>query len=219
MPGVVWADEFDDLMEEVESEESTDIDDVEDPVEILPEIGDADQLGVFVLDRGFYFTSDVGFVLNIGGMRGISNLQPFISTTIGYDIDENFSGQLYVSQGYVSQNPLTERDSPGGTMGNGTADYSLTNFGLEMVAALRPTARFAVEASAGGGLTRMNPLLTAGDKTDQPAVAPHVVAGFDLKYLTLLTDFSAGVSVNGYTVIINPVIIAVSVSGVFRYTF
>jgi hypothetical protein len=104
-------------------------------------------------------------------------------------------------------------------MGNGTADYSLTNFGLEMVAALRPTARLAIEASAGGGVSRLNPLLTAYDGTDQPGFAPHVVAGVDLKYLTLLTDFSAGVSVNGYTIIINPMVIAVSVSGVFRYTF
>ena len=220
LPGTVWADEIDDLMAEVESEESIEIE--EDfsgtSTEILPEIGEEDQLAVFVLDRGFYFTSDVGVLINFGGTQNNSNVQPFISTTVGYDINEYFSGQFYLSQGYVSQNPLSERDMPGGVMGNGTADYSLTNFGLEAVGALRPTARFAVEGSAGTGVTRLNPLITAEDGSSHLAWAPHVVAGVDFKYLTLLTDFSAGISINAYMVL-NPQILSVSAAGVFRYTF
>ena len=223
MPGAVWADEIDDLMAEVESEESTEpgedvIAPLEASAEILPEIGEQDQLAVFVLDRGFYFTSDVGVLINFGGTQEHSNVQPFISTTFGYDLNEYLSGQVYLSQGYVSQNPLTERDLPGGVMGNGTADYSLTNFGAEVVGALRPTARFAIEGSAGAGITRLNPPLTAEDGNSHSPWAPHLVGGVDFKYLTLLTDFTAGISINGY-LILNPQILAVSASGVFRYTF
>ena len=73
------------------------VDKSEDPsTEILPEIGDEDQLAVFVLDRGLYFASEVGVFINLGGLNGNSNLQPFISTTLGIDIDEIFSGQFVV---------------------------------------------------------------------------------------------------------------------------
>ena len=227
VPAVVWADEIDDIMSEIEGEsdsgqetESAIGEPQEDEV-ILPEIGDEDQLAVFVLDRGFYFASDLGILINFGGTRGNSNLQPFIATVLGYDIDDIFSGELYFSQGYVSQNPLTANDDPAaGLGGNLTADYSLTNVGVAGVAAWRPTARFAVEANVGGGVTRLNPLLTTASdvQVSHGAWAPHVVGGFDLKYLTLLTDFSAGLSVNGYFVI-NPQILALSSSVVVRYTF
>ena len=92
VPTAVWADEIDDIMSEIESEdgppEST------DPGEeqvILPEIGEEDQLAVFVLDRGFYFASDLGVLINVGGTRGNSNVQPFMSIILGYDVDEIFS--------------------------------------------------------------------------------------------------------------------------------
>ena len=220
VPTAVWADEIDDIMAEIESDdgpaEST------GPGEeqvILPEIGDEDQLAVFVLDRGFYFASDLGVLINVGGTRGNSNVQPFMSIILGYDVDEIFSGEMYFSQGYVSQNPLTSNDDPAsGSGGNMTADYSLTNVGVAAVAAWRPTARFAIEGNAGGGVTRLNPLLTTANLGSHPAWAPHLGAGLDLKYLTLLTDFSAGLSLNGFFVI-KPQIIAVSAAAVVRYTF
>lgn len=223
-PSVVWADEIDDIMSEIESgedvvsEQPVAVEKDEDNV-ILPEIGDEDQLAVFVLDRGFYFASDLGVLINLGGTRGNSNIQPFISTVFGYDVNDIFSGEVYLAQGYVSQNPLTAADDPSqGLGGNLTADYSLTNLGVSGVAAWRPTARFALEGNVGGGVTRLNPLLTKADLGSHAAWAPHVGGGFDLKYLTLLTDFTAGLSVNGFFVI-SPQILAVSASGVVRYTF
>lgn len=207
-PAISWADEIDDLMSEIEgSEEETSTDLGDASLEILPEIGDSDQLAVFVLDRGFYFSSDVGVLINLGGVKKYSNVQPFISTTVGYDINEYFSGQAYLSQGYVSQNPLAEEDR------YGTADYSLTNMGAEVVGAWRPTPRFAMEGSFGAGLTRLNPLVA-----NYGAWAPHVVGGVDFKYLTLLTDFTAGIALNGYMVL-NPQILAISTAAVVRYTF
>jgi len=207
-PALGWADEIDDLMSEIESSEEETLTGGEGAsLEILPEIGDSDQLAVFVLDRGFYFSSDVGVLINLGGVNKHSNVQPFISTTIGYDVNEYLSGQVYLSQGYVSQNPLAEEDR------YGTADYSLTNMGGEVVGAWRPTARFAMEGSLGAGLTRLNPLVS-----NYGAWAPHVVGGMDFKYLTLLTDFTAGIAINGYMVL-NPRILAISTAAVVRYTF
>ena len=207
-PAISWADEIDDLMSEIEgSEEETSTDLGDASLEILPEIGDSDQLAVFVLDRGFYFSSDVGVLINLGGVKKYSNVQPFITTTVGYDIKEYISGQAYLSQGYVSQNPLAEEDR------YGTADYSLTNMGAEVVGAWRPTPRFAMEGSFGAGLTRLNPLVA-----NYGAWAPHVVGGVDFKYLTLLTDFTAGIALNGYMVL-NPQILAISTAAVVRYTF
>ena len=192
------------------------VDKSEDPsTEILPEIGDEDQLAVFVLDRGLYFASEVGVFINLGGLNGNSNLQPFISTTLGIDIDEIFSGQFVVSQGYVSQNPLTEADLNPQT---GTLDYSLTSFTLEAVAAAR-VSRFAAEVNLGAGLTRINPQLHASDFTRLAGWSPHVVGGVDFKYLTLLTDFSAGISLNAIYVLMQPSILGLSASGVLRYTF
>ena len=66
VPTVASADEIDDIMSEIESEETSlkegdlGANDENDERIILPEIGDEDQLAVFVLDRGFYFASDLG---------------------------------------------------------------------------------------------------------------------------------------------------------------
>jgi hypothetical protein len=47
---------------------------------------------------------------------------------------------------------------------------------------------------------------------------PHLSGGVDLKYLTLLTDFSAGLSLTGYY-ILGANIPAASAAFVLRYTF
>jgi len=228
VPTAVWADEIDDIMSEIESEdgpaESTDPGEAEEQV-ILPEIGDEDQLALFVLDRGYYFTSDMGVFINFGGTRGNSNLQPFTSIAFGRDFGEYYSLQFTASQGYVSQNPLTANDDASQTStGNMTADYSLSSFTLDNILAIRPSARFAIELSAGPGVTRLNPDLTAANATaanagSQPSWAFHMVEGIDLKYLTLLTDFTAGISLNLFTVFVKPVIVGVSASAAVRYTF
>lgn len=185
----------------------------------LPQIGDEDQLAVFVLQRGFYLSSDLGVFMTFGGVRGYSNVQPFLSIKAGYDIGNYISVQLALSSGYASGNALSMNDAPG-TTGQQVQNYGLFNAGLEVVGALRPTKRFAIEPKLGGGITLINPQPT--DPNDVALVvqspAPHIAFGVDLKYLTLLTDFTAGVSLSGYYVV-GPNIIGAAAAFVVRYTF
>ena len=82
------------------------------------------------------------------------------------------------------------------------------------------TQRFAIEAKVGGGMTRFNPapsLETNPAEADSPLGA-HVAFGADFKYLTLMTNFTAGASITGYFILPYGVP-AVAVGGVVRYTF
>ncbi len=185
----------------------------------LPSIGGEDQLAVFTLQRGFYFSSDLGVFMTFGGVLPYSNVQPYLSMKAGFDVNDYLSVQLSLSHGYSSGNPRTDADQPGST-GQQTANYSLLNVGGEVVFAIRPTERFAIEPMLGGGLTRIYPQISDPKNPSQAlgAAAPHAAFGVDFKYLTLLTDFTAGVSLTGYY-IIGPNIPAAGASFVVRYTF
>ncbi|MBT6491850.1 MAG: adventurous gliding motility protein CglE [Deltaproteobacteria bacterium] len=185
-----------------------------------------DRLANFELDRGFYLSSDVGVLISLGGIQGYSNLQPFVSVRGGYDLSDMFSVQGSVSMGYISQNPISEYDVPL-SAGRQIASYDMTMFAIEGLASFRPTERIAIEPKLGAGLTLLSPAPTdaaiaaaQGCSIDcaMSPVAPHAMAGVDIKYLTLLTDFSAGVSMTGYFVI-GPNILAVSGAFLVRYTF
>jgi hypothetical protein len=184
----------------------------------LPDIGE-DQLAVFKLQRGFYLSSDLGVFMTFGGLNGYSNIQPYLSMKAGVDINDFVSIQLSVAHGYSAGNALSEAESTD-LGGQGTENYSLTNIGGELVFALRPTPRFALEPRVGGGFSLIYPQLT---DPDNPAAvlsdkAPHASFGLDFKYLTLLTDFTAGLSLSGYYVI-GPNIPALGAAFVVRYTF
>jgi hypothetical protein len=185
--------------------------------EEMQQIGD-DQLAVFELQRGFYLSSDLGVLMTFGGTQGYSNLQPFLSLKAGFDFNDYLSVQAALSAGYSSGNPISENDLPGAG-GRDIVDFSLTSAGVEIVAAIRPTERFAIEPKLGGGITTLSPAPT--DPRDVEAsvgsVLPHASAGVDLKYLTLLTDFTAGISLTGYF-IVGPNIPAGAAAFVVRYT-
>jgi hypothetical protein len=195
----------------------------ETAAEDLPQIGE-DQLAVFVLNRGFYANGDLGVFLTLGGVRGYSNVQPYVALKAGFDVGNYVSVQLALASGYSSGNALSQNDAPGAG-GNETVNYGLFMIGAEVVGAIRPTARFAIEPRVGGGVARIDPQptdpnidLRATDAKSVPGLAPQVGGGIDFKYLTLLTDFSAGLSLGGYFVI-GPNIPAVSIAGSVRYTF
>jgi hypothetical protein len=184
-----------------------------------------DRLANFELDRGFYLSSDIGVLISLGGQAGYSNLQPFVSVRSGYDLSDMFSVQGSVSMGYISQNPISPYDDPSTVesfSGKKIASYDLTMFAVEGLASFRPTERIAIEPKIGFGLTLLSPTPTdtAAPCTEcgMSALNPHAMGGVDIKYLTLLTDFSAGVSMNGYFVI-GPNILAVSGAFLVRYTF
>ena len=184
-----------------------------------------DRLANFELDRGWYLSSDVGVLISLGNQAGYSNLQPFVSVRGGYDLSDMFSVQGSISMGYISQNPISAYDDPStpeSYTGKKIASYDMTMFAVEGLASFRPTQRIAIEPKLGAGLTLLSPTPTdtANPCTDcgMSPLAPHAMAGVDIKYLTLLTDFSAGVSLNSYFVI-GPNVLAVSGAFLVRYTF
>lgn len=230
LPFQAMAQDVDDDLFSEDEEESVSLDELKqaqaeaearDP---NAQIGE-DRLAHFELDRGWYLSSDVGVLISLGGQAGYSNLQPFVSVRAGYDLSDMFSVQTSVSMGYISQNPISAYDDPSTVesfSGKKIASYDMTMFAVEGLASFRPTERIAIEPKLGAGLTLLSPTPTdtANPCSDcgMSALNPHAMAGVDIKYLTLLTDFSAGVSLNTYFVI-GPNILAVSGAFLVRYTF
>lgn len=190
-----------------------------------------DVLEEFVLSRGFYVASDLGVFFTLGGARGYSNTAPYLAVKLGYDIGDYFGIQANFSTGYSSGNPVGAQDwpvgDPRGTNNfDATRDYGLFNAGLQLVGAVRPTQRFAIEPHVGGGYTFVDPPISqpgssANNVAKYSGHAGHVVAGFDLKYLTLLTGFTAGLSFNFYGIIGEGgayFIPSLAVGAVVRYT-
>lgn len=189
--------------------------------EDLPEIGE-DQLAIFVLQRGFYFASGLGVFMTMGGTRGYSNIQPYMTIKGGFDISDLMSVQLAVASGYASGNPISRNDLFGAG-GQEAENYGLFNAGLEVVGALRVGEQFAFEFTVGGGVSRIYPALTSPSdiSTVLPTNAPYVTATLlEFKYLTLLTDFTAGIAVPVYVVFAgNTMITSGAACAVVRYTF
>ena len=191
-------------------------------VEAQPDIG-KDQLAVFHLQRGFYFSSDMGVFMTFLGQRNYSNIQPYVAVHAGYDLGNYVGLQMTLATGYSAGNPASASDDPRNprTAGrNPSVNYSLFNMTGDLVAAFRPWERLSIEPKVGGGVTRMFPALGNPRDPSQKLspYAPLIVGGVDIKYLTLLTDFSAGLALNTYYVL-GPNVLAASVGGVVRYTF
>ena len=224
VPGSIWAQDSEEEVEEELLEELDDYEtelegeDTEESEEDLADIGDEDQLAVFALERGYYVSTDMGVFLTFAGASGMSNVQPYLGINAGVDLNNYFSVQGTMSTGYVSGNAISENNQP--IYPTGKQNYGLFNLGVQLVAALRPGQRFALEPKIGGGLTTMNPALTdpADDNAELPAATAHLSGGLDLKYLTLLTDFTAGMSLTGYY-ILGPNIPALGTAFTLRYTF
>ncbi len=241
VPGLAWAqDDAGDASAEGDSEldaiedafmESVDAEPVapaDEPAE-LPEIGE-DVLEDFILDRGFYVASDLGIFLTLGGTRGYSNVQPILSLRPGFDIGDLFSIQLDISLAYASGNPVSNADRKAAVEGStanqdATVDFGIINVGAEGVFAIRPLRRLAIEITAGGGYTFIDPPLTdpnstVGVNTKVDGSGGHYVVGVDFKYLTLLTNFTAGASVKHYGFIGGwGYIPAIAITATVRYTF
>ena len=178
-----------------------------------------DRLAVFVLQRGLYLGSDLGVFQTLGGTHGYSSPEPYVAVRLGYDLARDVSLQLGVAQGWASGNPISRYDQADGA-GRRVGDYAMLLAGGEVVVALRPSERVAFEPRLGAGAAYVYPALTdPGDPSRAlPGVCPYLVAGLDLKYLTLLTDFSAGAGITFYYVL-GARIPAIAESLSVRYTF
>ncbi|MBC7793515.1 MAG: adventurous gliding motility protein CglE [Clostridia bacterium] len=182
---------------------------------------DDGRLANFVLQRGLYVGADFGTFMTFGDTKGVSNLQPFVGLRLGYDLTDNLSLQLTGSAAYVADNPLSDYDDPSKTPdGTGVTSYDLLNVTGEIVYAVRVTERFAIEPKLGTGLSRINPLPT---DPNNPALLVSrgnflIDAGFGFTYLTLLSDFSAGLSATAY-IVPKPGIVGLATTFTVRYTF
>ena len=182
---------------------------------------DEDKLANFVLQRGWYVGADFGTFISIGNTNGVSHLQPYLALRVGRDITNNFSLQLSGSAGYVADNPISTYDDPAKTpSGTSVVSYDLLNLTAEAVYALRVTSRFAIEPRVGVGVSRINPLPTDPNNPDTLVRRENlvVVGGMNFTYLTLLTDFSAGISANAY-ILPSHGIVGLGIAFTVRYTF
>lgn len=187
-----------------------------------PEV-DADdgRLANFTLQRGFYVGADFGTFITIGGANGVSNLQPFVGLRLGYDLTDNLSLQLTGSAAYVADNPISDYDDPAVTPeGTAVTSYDLLSMTGEVVYALRVTERFAIEPKLGAGVSRINPLPTDPDDPTLLVSRANLLidAGLGFTYLTLLSDFSAGLSATAY-IVPKPGIVGLATAFTVRYTF
>ncbi len=180
-----------------------------------------DTLANFVLQRGLYVGADFGTFVSLGNTNGISNLQPYVALHLGYDLSDNLSLQASASAAYVAENPISDFDDPAVTpAGAAVTSYDLLSLTGDLVYALRVTQRFAIEPKVGAGFSRINPLPT--DPDDPTLTVPRMnlalVGGLGLTYLTLLTDFSAGIAAT-VLVLPGPGVVGLGTSFSVRYTF
>ncbi len=171
------------------------------------------------VQRGFYLATDIGFFLTFGGERGHSNLQPYIGFNMGYDFNKWLSLQLSAANGFNSNNAVGPNDNKENNY-NGITSYQLTNLGLQLVGMFMPHERVGLELKVGGGTTRISPLPRSlrSDVNQETAWQGHIAAGVGVKYITLLTDFTAGLDVSFYFVLPAKVP-ALAITPTVRYTF
>lgn len=182
---------------------------------------DDDKLANFVLQRGLYVGADFGTFISLGDTKGVSNVQPYVALRIGYDLSKSLSLQATASAGYVAENPISDFDNPDITPnGTGVTSYDLLNLTGELVYALRLTERFAIEPKVGAGFSRINPLPTDPKNSDLLVRRMNLalIGGVSFTYLTLLTDFSAGISAT-FLMLPTPGIVGLGTAFTVRYTF
>ncbi|MEL6547932.1 MAG: adventurous gliding motility protein CglE, partial [Myxococcota bacterium] len=155
--------------------------------------------------------------MTFSGVNGSSNLQPFMAVHAGYDLNDFLGIQATISGAYVADNPPSDNELVAG--GQQVSSYQMVNLGAELVASLRPLQRLAIEPKLGGGIAYITPTLT--DPADPSLVLaevnPQLTFGADVKYLTLLTGFTAGMSFTG-TYVLGPNIPGLGIGFHVRYT-
>lgn len=185
------------------------------------EVGEGRLVEKIEMQRGFYVSSDVGFFLTLAGYRGYSNLQPYIGFNVGYDLTRWLSMQVAVGNGFNSGNGPSAEDSPirdGNPNLSAINNFSATNVGVLAVGNIVPLERMALEFKLGGGVSRLAPLPRSLDPDKESGWYGHVAGGIAVKYLTLLTDFTAGLDITFYY-ILPAGIPGLAISPTVRYTF
>jgi hypothetical protein len=195
----------------------------------------------FRIRRGFFAETDLGVYFTFGGRntndfinefpkKTISNVQPYLALTFGYDLvhSEGFalSGGLRLSAGYSGgAGRVSDADLALGVEAISTrsSDFAVLETGVALAAAIFMSDRLALTVKADGGMAAVdpNPTLSAAEDGAGAAVfAPIFGGGLGLEYFTLLNDFSVGLDLRFAMVLISGASIpSASVSVPIKYTF
>ncbi|MFH1810995.1 MAG: adventurous gliding motility protein CglE [Pseudomonadota bacterium] len=163
------------------------------------------QVEGFEYSRGFYTESDLGFFLRFGGFADeksgtvvtgsrtraviVSNLQPYIGFSVGYDVLDFLSVQLSYGTGYVANAAPRQGQS------ESPMDHSITLLNLAIVGNLLVMDRLAIEARVFGG----GAIFAPPPVPDASMFGGNAGAGLGIKYMTLLPGFIIGADVNFLT--------------------
>lgn len=207
----------------------------------------------FQIRRGFFAEADLGVYFTFGGRntndvnpenpfpkKGISNVQPYLALTAGYDLvhSEGFalSAGLRLGAGYsggagrVDDSELTglqgSADDAKATIASVStkpSDFAVIEMGAALAAAIFVSQRVAITVKADGGIAAVdpNPTAYAADPGAASATfAPIIGGGLGVEYFTLLNDFSVGLDLRFAMVLVSGSSIpSASISAPIKYTF
>lgn len=205
----------------------------QEPVGVAPQ-----QDAPFKIRRGFFAETDLGVYFTFGGRntndvalpsRGISNVQPFLGITAGYDIVHgprySFSLGVKLAVGYSGgAGRVTGAEvMMGGTdLTTRSSDFAVMEAGVAAGFAYMVSDRLAVTAKldGGAGIVDPNPKASASDTGAGGVSAGGLIgAGLGIEYFTLLNDFSVGLDLRYAQVLAGGSIPSASVTIPIKYTF
>jgi hypothetical protein len=186
---------------------------------------DAQAQGRFQIRRGFFAEGDLGVFMTFGGKntndpmlpsRTVSNLEPHLGVTVGYDVLSNDSFNLAVGAqfamglngglGRVSNSQIAAAADTS-QLNTISADYSVFETSLQVAMSFMLNDRFALTTRLSGGLALLDP--DPSKTADLPgagglATAPVFGVGVGLEYYTLLNDFAIGIPLLRFQGILAP---------------
>lgn len=244
-PSVAFAqeDDPDDLVVSKDEEESEEVAPAErevKPAEAAKAEAMASQQEAFVIRRGFWTQADLGVFFTLGGKnydtlqgltsKGISNIQPFVGVTAGYDIAYSDSYQFAIGAklaaaysagaARVTDAALARVADDAATM---ASDFGIYELGLLAKFGFFLSPRVALNLAIDGGASFVDPDPTKAateDGAGGAVFAPLFGAGLGVEYYTLLNDFSVGLDLRFAMAMVSGASIpGLSITLPIRYTF
>lgn len=201
------------------------------------------QADPFQIRRGFFAEAGLGVYFTFGGRntndtnpdnpypkKGISNVQPYLALTFGYDLvhSDSFAlnAGLRLSAGYSGgAGRVTDEEIANNfdEVSTKPSDFAVLETGVAVGAAFFVSERVALTVKVDGGLAAVDPNPTrfaSEEGASSAAFAPIVGGGLGVEYFTLLNDFSVGTDLRFAMVLLSgSAIPSASVSIPVKYTF
>lgn len=182
----------------------------------------------FVTKDGFFVSGNLGIFSGFGGYKTIdtvtgtrksttmSDIQPFVALTFGYDFSRNVGLGLKLASAFVSDAARSPSDLESPT------DLGLYMTDLNVMGAVSLTKRFRLTLNGFGGLTFMHPPITMNGGN----LGVNAGASLGILYDTLLADMLIGLNLTGYAFInfngpgdANKTFFAASITPELKYVF